>query len=445
MQTVIENPRNGCGMHGVLQTVQEIRGVVPIVHSNAGCAVSNYLANRASGSGNGYVSGYDIPGTNVQERHVIFGGASRLREQIKNTLKVADGRLYIVLNSCESAMVGDDVDAMTREAQEQHESVIDSLTAGFHGDSHFGYESVLVDIIRQLPTVRPVPEENIPNLVNVFGIVPQKDVCFKGNLEEIRRILEGIGVKANIFFGFEDGTEEFAKAPAASLNLVFSKWGIRAAKELEKLYKTQYLVFPYIPTGIREVRAFAEEILDKLALDPEPADRFLEEEERQFRYYLSGIAESFYRENAGRRIAIVGDESDVRRYSSYLSEYLGAVVTDAVITDDFPDGETTQNERAEALKDVAGQVCFSQDSAEIAKIIKNSEAQLILASSLEDEAAGRKGIPNLAVSYPVYGKAILTKSHAGIHGALTLTEDYMTKIKESSQARERELEAFLIS
>ena len=41
MSEVIKNPRNGCGLHGALQTVQEINGVVPVVHGNPGCGVIN--------------------------------------------------------------------------------------------------------------------------------------------------------------------------------------------------------------------------------------------------------------------------------------------------------------------------------------------------------------------------------------------------------------------
>lgn len=78
MTVVVEKPRNGCALHGAVQTLSEIGGIVPIVHANGGCSVQNYLANRASGLAGGYVKGMSIPGTNFQERHIIFGGASRL-------------------------------------------------------------------------------------------------------------------------------------------------------------------------------------------------------------------------------------------------------------------------------------------------------------------------------------------------------------------------------
>lgn len=436
MQTIIENPRNGCGLHGAVSTILEIRGAVPIVHSNAGCAVSSYLANQSSGMENSFIGGYEVPGTNVLERHVIFGGASRLREQIKNTLKVVNGELYVVLNSCESAMVGDDIDAMTKEVQEQGEQVIDSLIAGFHGDSHYGYEQILTDIIQKLPKVRKTDGEKEADLVNLFGILPQKDIYFKGDLEEIKRILEGIGVKVNTFFGPTDGVEEFAKAPQAALSIVFSKWGKKAAKELEREYQIPVLSYPSVPIGIRQVREFVKDVQEKLEIDSERAEQFLRREEERFLYYFGGIARCFYDEHVGCRIAIAGDESNVLRYGSFLKEYLGVTIDTAIITDMFLDEHVSESEKLKQWSDFANNVHFSQDGNEIAEILERSQAELILASSLEDVLAKHLGIVNFAVSYPVYHQAVLNKSYAGINGALTFTEDFITRIKESIAFKE---------
>lgn len=438
MQTVIRNPRNGCALHGAIQTIEEIRGVVPIVHSNAGCTIQNYLANKASGLGNGYVSGASIPSTSVQERHVIFGGASRLREQIKNTIKVVNGDLYIVLNSCESAMVGDDIAAMTKEAVEQGETVIDCLHAGFHGDSHYGYENVVTDIIKKLPIVKKTEGEKEANLVNLFGILPQKDIYFKGDLAEIKRILEGIGLKVNTFFGPQNGVEEFKNAPNAALNLVFSKWGIKPAEKLEELYGIPKLVFSSVPVGIKEVREFVGKVAGSLNLQEETVSSFLQKEEETFRYYFQGIADSFFEEQVGKVIALVGDESTVLRIGTFAKEYLGAIIDVAVVTDGFP-GEDGKIKKSEELKALANEVYFTQDGREIDNILVHSDVELILGSSLEEGAAKKKETVNLEISYPVYHKAILNKTYAGVNGALALTEDYISKVKEYNRQEEERL------
>ena len=60
-----------------------------------------------------------------------------------------------------------------------------------------------------------VIEENVPRdekLVNIFGIVPYHDPFWSGNLEEIKRILEKIGLKVNTFFTDHQGMEDIRQA-----------------------------------------------------------------------------------------------------------------------------------------------------------------------------------------------------------------------------------------
>ena len=439
MQTIIKSPRNGCGLHGALQTVSEIRGLVPIVHANSGCSMQNYLANRSSGLGNAPFSGEAVFSTDAQERHVIFGGASRLREQIKNTLKVAEGDLYLVLNSCESAMVGDDVEAMTRESREQGESVLECLTAGFHGDSHYGYETVLTDLVKKISIVKTIAEEKNEKLVNLFGILPQKDIYFKGDLAEIKRILEGIGLQVNTFFGPDNGVEELIKAPNAALSIVFSKWGRGPADLLEEQYGIPQLEFSSVPTGTEAVAIFVETVAGKLGVEETIVKQFLQRESAEFDYYYQGIVDAFYEELGNRAVAVVGDESTIIRIGGFLNRYLGAEIEIAVVTDYFGKPELSKEEKSKAVTELAKQVYFTQDGKEIQDILLHNDVNLIIGSSLENRVAEKKDLVNLELSYPVYGKAIINKTYAGNKGALTLIEDYLTAVKEANLLKEQQL------
>ena len=305
-------PRNGCALHGAVSTIEEIKGVVPIVHANQGCSVQNYLAQKTGGDGSADIEGFSIPGTTVQERHVIFGGASRLREQIKNTVKVIDGDLYVVLNSCESAMVGDDIDAMTKESLEQGEPILDSVLAGFHGDNHSGYAQVLTDIFKKLPEIFPAEETAEDGIrVNLLGIIPRHDIFYKGELRELKRILKAAGIRANTFFGSEGGVEELKAASHAKLTISFSKWGRQPAETLRDLYGIPVLSFDTVPVGYTEVREFVKAVLDAIngsSEFTEETEKFFQEAEEEYRYYLGRLEEDFYSHHLNRKVGIVGDE-----------------------------------------------------------------------------------------------------------------------------------------
>lgn len=425
MQNILKTPRNGCALQGSLQTLQEIKGVIPIIHSTSGCAYQNFLANKAAGFGNSFISTEELPGTDMQERHIIFGGASRLREQIKNTVKVVDGKIYVVLNSCPSAMVGDDVDAMVRESQEQGERVIDGLSAGFHGDVHYGYSQILTEVFQNLPKVDKSEVKKEKNLVNLFGILPQKDLFFKGDLEELTRILNGAGIKVNQFFGFKGGSEQLENAKNASLNIVLSKWGQSPAQKLEELYSIPSLSFDSLPLGFDETADFLKAITEKLDIDPSEAQNFLHQEAERLDYYFSTIRELFYQNHLNKQIDIIADEANAIRYSKFLRKYFKTEVKTIIITDFVPNDDHPENEKKESLKEYAEKIYIAQDQSEIEKILSFSESNFILGSSLEDKTASKKNIPNLVVSYPSYKNLILNKTHAGITGAIQFAEDYI--------------------
>lgn len=443
MAEVIERPRNGCALHGAVSTVGEINGAVPIVHSNAGCAIQNYLASKASSAGRSPMSGFSIPGTAVSERHVIFGGASRLREQIKNTLKVIDGDLYVVLNGCESAMVGDDIDAMTKESFEQGEPVLDSGLVGFHGSEHLGYSQVMTDIIQKLPEINKNTVRKNNKLVNVLGILPQHDIFFKGELSELKRLLMGAGLEVNTFFGAFNGVEELVKAAGAAATLVFSKWGDEPAQSLLELYRIPVIRFEGIPTGYDEVADMIGKAAKAAGIEREEYQDFLNQEKAKFDYFLERIAEELYEENMPGNIAIVGDERIVCQISVFFTKYLAARINTIIITDFVQSENIAEQEEKERLSSLAEKVYLSADSREIEQILLQSKADVILGSSLEEQTAVEKQAIFIPISYPVYHRTILNKSYIGISGALSMAEDYITKVKEYNRRRNEQLHIML--
>ena len=443
MSSVIKNPRNGCALHGALQTVQEIDGVVPVVHANAGCGVINYLANRTIGNGTGRYSGYNVPGTAAQERHVIFGGASRLREQIKNTIKVVKGDLYVILNSCESAMVGDDVDAMTREIVEQGEPVVDTLIAGFNGGSHYGYEHVLADILKSIDGVKRSEREPDPMLINIFGIVPEKDPYWQGNLEEIARIFEGAGWKTNLFFGVSGGVGDLIRAKNAAVSVVFSRWGELPAKLLKEKFDIPFVLESSLPVSVRDEVDLIHRVAEYVPVDPALRESFLQREAAYQQYYTLRIRDDIFEYDLGRRTVIVGDEEQVIRYGKIFKEVLGARVVAAVLTDALKKDEEHETDNTELLASIAETVHITSDEKDIEDIIRQSRAEVVVGSTLEANIAKKRNLSLLALSYPVYHHAILNQATAGVRGQIGVLQKYISTVKRNDQQKKEELRRFV--
>jgi nitrogenase molybdenum-iron protein beta chain len=427
MQEVLKNPRQGCGLHGALQTVEALSRAVPVVHANAGCVYQHYLADRAGHLAGGNVYGPEIPATEVIEKQVVFGGASRLREQIKNTAKVIDGSLYVILGSCEAAMVGDDLAAMTKEALDVSLPVVFYFSAGFKGAVHHGYAGVMRNIIRQLPEVKEINRETIPGLVNILGILPKTDIFYKGDILEMKRILGAAGLEANAFFGPRDGVSGLERSARAEHTLVFSRWGISAAQELRERYGIPYTVFESLPLGTEGVKAFFERLASSISVDKEGFRCFLEREEETYRYFLKSLADTYYGEGLQKNIILVGDTSTVSRLACFLPQAAGAVIHTSVLTDVYGYNGSTNGENP-MPEGLSGNVFHTGDGEEIEQIISGTGAGMLLGSALEAGAAERLKIPHLTVSAPNGNQILLHKTYSGIAGAYFLLEDYTSAI-----------------
>ncbi|GHV27985.1 oxidoreductase nitrogenase component 1 [Spirochaetia bacterium] len=417
----IEKSRLGCNLHGALQTVTQIGGVVPIVHSTSGCAIQQYYAARAGGTLSPYRSGFEVPASNIYEKQIIFGGASRLREQMKNAVKVFEGDLYIVLSGCESEMVGDDVVAMTEELTDQGVPIICYEAAGFKGSVYSGYEGLVDAILTQLPKVTAISAGTEEDLVNILGIIPGQEPCWQGNLAEIRRILRGLGLRVNTLFGSGQRVENWKQACRAKLNIVLSQWGVKAAQRLKDQYGIPCVEVNGGFLGEAESSRWIQKIAALIPLNKEKQESFLAEEKGRFVHAIGQIKEYYYAYRFQKKFIIVGDEGTILRYGTFLTGVLGLSLLAAVVTDARDSKDPIVP--SEALTNLGGKIYFSRDSGEIASIVSALKPDLLLGSALERETAERLGIPELIVSYPSDRAVILNRCDLGYTGALTVLED----------------------
>lgn len=116
-------------------------------------------------------------------------------------MKIKEGDFYVVLTGCTPELVGDDVPAMTKELQEQQFKAIHVSTPGFKGSVHNGYTAAVTGILRQFDKLAVPASVKNSRLVNLFGIIPEQDVYWRGNLKGLKDSLEGIGADVNVLFG----------------------------------------------------------------------------------------------------------------------------------------------------------------------------------------------------------------------------------------------------
>ena len=332
----LEGSRNSCALHGALQVFEAIQGTVPVIHSSSGCGVQHYLGGTRLSGGNDPFGSPPVSSSNISEKHVVFGGGSRLREQLKNTVKVVQGDLYAIVTGCSIEMVGDDVPAMAKEGREQDWPVIYANTPGFRGDVHQGYHLAVRALIEQLPDIWTETEPAPAGLVNVWGIIPNQDPFWRGNLEELGRLLEGIGLVPNLLLGEGQDVAAWKRVPGAALNLVLSTWGELPARLLEERYGTPSLSLAGLPVGTAG-GALLTRITEQLGLDPLRTEAFIKREETRLKRQFARLADSYYRAGFQREFALVGESAQVVGIGEFLGKSFGLLPRTLVITDNPPE------------------------------------------------------------------------------------------------------------
>jgi len=425
----IEGSRNSCALHGALQVIEAIEGVVPVIHSTAGCGVQHFLGVNRLNAGADRFGGPPVSNSNISEKHVVFGGSSRLREQLKNTVKIVEGDLYVIVTGCSTEMVGDDIPAMTKEGRDQDFQVIYANTPGFRGDVHLGYQLAVKALIEQLPSLGKGEQSPIEGLVNIWGIVPHQDPFWAGNLEEIGRLLEGIGLKPNLLFGYGQGLTAWNRVPKAALNVVVSVWGDAPALLLEERYGAQVLRLEGLPVGSAAGR-FLQTVGDRLNLDVTRTENFIKSEEKRLSTYLASIADTYYRAGFQREFALIGESAQVVGISEFLAGTLGLIPRTLIITDNPPENvrEALLTRLTGLVENSGTEVFFSEDLAEITDLVRSAAVELVLGSALEEPVAVELGVPFLQLSFPLSKQVVLSRGYAGYRGAATLLEDFGSAI-----------------
>lgn len=432
---LIEQERFTCAI-GAMQTVVAIPRAVPILHSGPGCGemVAGFFERST-----GYAGGCTSPCTNFSEKEVVFGGINRLREIIKNTYKVLDTDLQVVLTGCTAGIVGDDVDSLVAEFVKEGKPIVSVETAGFKASNYEAHSLVVNAIIDQY--VSRFESENKPksqkNTVNLIASIPYQDPFWKGNLAEYKRLLAGIGLKVNVLFGPEsEGVKEWQSIPTAQFNILVSPWyGKPIADHLKEKYGQEYTWFHHVPIGANATERFLNQVLEfaikeGAEIDEEAARKFIDHESKAYYEEIDNLATFLleFRYGLPNHVHILHDAGYVVGLSKFLLHEVGIVPKEQFITDATPekfqedirkDLQSTSNKREIPLY-------FEPDAGKAQEILRNTHHKgrgLIIGSGWDKELAKEKGYDFLSAAIPSPYRLVMTTNYVGFTGGLRVIED----------------------
>ncbi|MDR0875986.1 MAG: hydrogenase [Clostridiales Family XIII bacterium] len=435
MSGIIEQERYTCAI-GALQTVVAIPRAVPILHSGPGCG--NMIQGFFERS-TGYAGGSTSPCTNFSEREVVFGGEDRLRENIRNTYRVLDTDLQVVLTGCTAGIVGDDVGAVCEEFRAEGKPLVAVETPGFQCNNFEAHSLVVNAIIDQYVALYEDenPARSEKNTVNLWASIPYQDPFWKGNLREYKRLIEGLGFRVHVLFGPDAaGVSEWQRIPRANFNILVSPWyGLPIAEHLKEKYGQPFTRFPSVPIGANETERFLRQALafageHGAGFDTEQTENFLAREIGGYYEEIDNLATFLleFRYGLPNHAHILHDAGYVVGLSKFLLHEVGIVPKEQFAVDGTPEAF-----QAEIRADLASAsdkktipLYFEPDAGKAQDVIRglsHSGRGIILGSGWDKELAKEKDFDFLSVSVPSPYRLTLTTNYVGFSGGLRVIED----------------------
>ena len=431
----VEQPRYSCAI-GAMQSVVAIPKAVPILHSGPGCGemVSGFFERSR-----GYAGGDTAPCTNFNEKDVVFGGIDKLRDIITNTYKILDTDLQVVLTGCTGGIVGDDIEGLVQEFQDEGRPIVAVDTPGFKCNNFVSHSHVVNAIINQYVAEHDDYDEyrTEKKTVNLFASIPYQDPFWKGNIREYKRLLEGVGLKVNVLFGPESGgVKEWQTIPEANFNILVSPWyGKPIVDNLKGKYGQPYLWFHHIPIGANETERFLREVYafgneNGAELSEKKIEAFLKKEINAYYQEIDNLATFLleFRFGLPNFAHVFHDASYVVGIAKFLLHEVGIIPKELFITDNTP--EKYQKDIEDDIASISDKkeipVYFEPDAGKAQEKVREATHDgrgIILGSGWDQKLAEEKNYDYLPISIPNSVRLVLTTNYVGFSGGLRLIED----------------------
>jgi nitrogenase molybdenum-cofactor synthesis protein NifE len=234
----------GCAFDGAQIALLPIADVAHIVHGSIACAGSSW-DNRGTRSSGPALYRIGMT-TDLTEQDVIMGrGEKRLFHSIKQAVESYRPAAVFVYNTCVPALVGDDIGAVCKAAQERWGlPVVPVDAAGFYGTKNLGNRIAGETMVKYVCGTRepdPLPPEAIRAGITVHDINLIGEYNIAGELWHVLPLLDELGLRVLCTLSGDARFREVQSMHRAEVNMmVCSKAMINVARKLQETWGTPW-------------------------------------------------------------------------------------------------------------------------------------------------------------------------------------------------------------
>ncbi|MBN2535555.1 MAG: hypothetical protein JXB88_21935 [Spirochaetales bacterium] len=300
---------HACTLTLAINILAYIADSVSIYHGPNGCLDETSLIAmiinkfRATESQNPYqweMRNIHLCSSNLNEQSIIYGGEQKLALAIREAKKRYNPSLIAVLVSCSAAIIGDDVDMVCKEAEEEFNDgtyCIPVHAQGFQTHSWINYtDCIWTPIVER---VIKQPEEINNNMVNFFRSANTSNM----DVEEAERLLSRLDLEVNVLPDLQS-IHAFERCSEAILNTgLCYGYMLPITSGMHEKFGIPYTQTPYA-LGTDFTTQWLEEVGEKTGRLDLAKELIKEEKER-----IMPELEIFRKKFAGKKAMIVTSHS----------------------------------------------------------------------------------------------------------------------------------------
>lgn len=237
-----------CGSRVVLYPIAD---ALHVVHGPVGCAAYTWDIRGALSSGP-QLHRLSFS-TDLREKHVIFGGETKLYQALTELISHYKPKAAFVYSTCIVGVIGDDIQAVCKKVSlEQNIDVLPVQAEGFNGTKKDGYHIACEALSKLIGTAG---NQKIPFSINILG-----DFNLAGELWMLAEYYKKIGINIIAQVTGDGRVDDIRQANKAHLNVVQCSGSmIWLAKHMKEKYRIPFIRVSYF--GIEDMSEALYEVV----------------------------------------------------------------------------------------------------------------------------------------------------------------------------------------
>lgn len=368
-----------CVFGGARIVLMPITDSIHLVHGPIGCASCTWdIRGSKTSRDDLYKKGCS---TDLREKDIVFGGEKKLYETVVELKKLYDPGAIFVYATCVSGVIGDDIKAVCKKAEEKTRcKVIPVQSEGFQDHNKTKGHWIGCDALLDSVIGTKEPKKTTPYDINILG-----EFNVAGDLWGIKPLLEKMGANIVATMTGDSYVEEIAQSHRVKLNIVqCQKSSNYLAQKMEKKYgipsiKVNFFGLKQTIASLRDIADFFEdeEMIKRTEKIIEKSLGEVQDEIKECKKRLDGKTVALYVggnkawslvrafEELGMEVMMSGTKNGIREDYERIKE----VVKDGtLIVDDA-------------------------NSTELARLLKKYRPNLLISGAKEKYIALKLGVP----------------------------------------------------